>query len=75
MSTKMSMGRPSRRGRAAAAADPVIAAVQKADLVNLNLRVPAALRKRVKLRAAEDGVTVQEWVTQAIEAKLEGGDR
>ena len=70
MSTNMSMGdRPSRRGRGTAA-DPVIDAVQKEDLVNLNLRVPAALRKRVKLRAAEDGVTVQEWVTQAIAAKL-----
>lgn len=69
-SNSMSMGdRPSRRGRGVAA-DPVIDAVQKEDLVNLNLRVPAALRKRVKLRAAEDGVTVQEWVTQAIAAKL-----
>ena len=71
-SNPMSMGdRPSRRGRGAAA-DPVIDAVQKEDLVNLNLRVPAALRKRVKLRAAEDGVTVQEWVSQAIAAKLRG---
>ena len=42
----MSMGdRPSRRGRGAAA-DPVIEAVQKEDLVNLNIRVPAELRKR-----------------------------
>ena len=72
MSTNMSMGdRPSRRGRGAAA-DPVIDAVRREDLVNLNLRVPAELRKAIKLRATEDGLTLQEWVIQAIEAKLDG---
>ena len=57
--TSMSMGdRPSRRGRGAAA-DPVIDAVRKEDLVNLNIRLPAELRKAIKLRATEDGVLVQ----------------
>ena len=76
MSTNsMSMGdRPSRRGRGAAA-DPVIDAVQREDLVNLNIRVPAELRKAIKMRATEDGELVQAWVIQAIEAKLDGGDR
>ena len=75
MSTNMSMGdRPSRRGRSAAA-DPVLDAVQREDLVNLNIRVPAELRKAIKMRATEDGELVQAWVIQAIEAKLDGGDR
>ena len=71
MSTNsMNMGdRPSRRGRSAAA-DPVIDAVQKEDMESLHIRIPAELRKAVKLRSVEDGVSIQEWVTQAIEAKL-----
>ncbi len=40
--------------------------------MNLNIRVPAELRKAIKLRATEDGVLLQEWVIQAIEAKLSG---
>ena len=62
--------RPSRRGRSAAA-DPVLDAVRKEDLESLHIRIPPNLRKAVKLRSVEDGVSIQEWVTQAIHAKLE----
>ena len=74
MSTNMNMSdRPSRRGRSAAA-DPVIDAVQKEDLESLHIRIPAELRKQVKMRSVQDGVSIQEWVTEAIHAKLYGGD-
>ena len=70
-SNSMNMGgRPSRRGRSAA--DPVIDAVQKEDLTSLTIRIPVELRKAVKLRSVEEGVSIQEWVTQAIAAKLAG---
>ena len=71
-SNNLSMGdRPSRRGRSAAA-DPVIDAVQKEEMESLHIRIPAELRKALKMRSVELGVSIQEWVAQAIAAKLDG---
>ena len=67
----INMTRPSRGGRSAAA-DPVIDAVQKEEMESLHIRIPAELRKALKMRSVENGVSIQEWVTQAIAAKLDG---
>ena len=72
MSTNnMSMGdRPSRRGRSTAA-DPVIDAVQKEDLVVAEHPCPGrAAQAGETARHRGRSLSIQEWVTQAIAAKL-----
>ena len=38
--------------------------------VKLNVRIPADLRRSLKIKAARDGVTVQKLVTEALEKFL-----
>ena len=37
----------------------------------LHIRLPAELHKRLRIRAAEDDSTLQDWVTMAIHKELE----
>jgi predicted HicB family RNase H-like nuclease len=38
--------------------------------VSMGLRVPAELRKAVKMKAIEEGVTLSEWVQAALHKAL-----
>jgi predicted HicB family RNase H-like nuclease len=38
--------------------------------VKLNTRIPAELRKRLKVKAARDGVSIQKLVAEALEKYL-----
>ena len=38
----------------------------------VHIRLPEDLHKRLRVRAAEADMTIQDWVTEAVRAKLEG---
>jgi predicted HicB family RNase H-like nuclease len=37
----------------------------------LHIRLPEILHKKVRIRAAEDDKTIQDWVVDAIESRLQ----
>ena len=37
----------------------------------LHVRLPETLHKQVRIRAAEDDKTIQDWVVEAIETRLQ----
>ena len=37
----------------------------------VHIRLPEDLHKRLRVRAAEADMTIQDWVTEAVRAKLE----
>ena len=41
--------------------------------VSFTLRVEEELLKRVKIRAIEEGVSISDWISKAIELSLEYG--
>jgi len=41
----------------------------------IHIRLPEELHKRVRIRAAETDVTIQEWVFEAIQRELEHQER
>jgi len=43
------------------------------DTTQLATRVPKALHTRVRLAALEDGITLQQWLNDALEAHLARG--
>ena len=38
----------------------------------IHIRLPEQLHKRLRIRAAETDITIQEWVVEAIGDKLDG---
>ena len=38
----------------------------------IHIRLPEELHKRLRVRAAETDVTIQEWVVDAIGSKMDG---
>ncbi len=41
----------------------------------IHIRLPEQLHKRLRIRAAEADITIQEWVVDAIEVKLDKVER
>ena len=41
----------------------------------IHVRLPEAMHKRVRIRAAETDQTIQDWVFEAIKRELERQDR
>jgi len=41
----------------------------------IHIRLPEKLHKRLRIRAAEADITIQEWVIDALETKLDKADR
>ena len=45
----------------------------KDKIDRLNIRIPAALKKRVKLKALKDDMTMAEWVIKRLQIGLAVG--
>jgi len=41
----------------------------------IHIRLPEQLHKRLRVRAAESDITIQEWVVDALETKLDKTDQ
>ena len=41
----------------------------------IHIRLPEQLHKRLRVRAAETDITIQEWVVEAIRSKLDRKDK
>jgi len=41
----------------------------------VHIRLPEDLHKRLRIRAAEADMTIQDWVTETIRAKLDGENK
>ena len=41
----------------------------------IHIRLPEQLHKRLRVRAAESDITIQEWVVDALESKLDKADQ
>ena len=64
---------PSRRRRNQVAADAVQADVQQEEHRQLNVAVPVQMHRQIRVRAAQEGITVREWCMRALEISLELG--
>ncbi len=59
-----------RTGQAEREAEKLHSEMHREDVVQLNVRIPAGLRKRLKIKAVEEDRDVADLVTQALEAYL-----
>ncbi len=41
----------------------------------VHIRLPEDLHKKLRIRAAEADITIQDWVTSAIRARLDGANK
>ncbi|MFC1946277.1 toxin-antitoxin system HicB family antitoxin, partial [Chloroflexota bacterium] len=41
----------------------------------IHIRLPEQLHKRLRIRAAESDITIQEWVVDALETKIDKADQ
>ena len=41
----------------------------------VHIRLPEDLHRRLRIRAAEADMTIQDWVTEAIRARLDGENK
>ena len=51
--------------------DPVQADVRQKETRQLNMAAPVQMHRQLRVRAAQEGVTVREWCIRVLEVSLE----